>query len=71
MTSKKKKEPKWLHSKAKKLLLQDCSGAIPLDIESMAPKDAYLQRPEFAEFGYVNFPSHLRAACQQITGINN
>jgi hypothetical protein len=44
----------------------------PLDSESMTPQDAYLQRPEFAEFGgYANFPSRLRSARQQIACLNN
>jgi hypothetical protein len=70
---KKNKEPNWQNSEAKKLLLQDLrSGAIPLDSKSMSPKDAYLKRPEFAEFGgYVNFPSRLRSARQQIDCMNN
>jgi hypothetical protein len=38
----------------------------------MTPRDAYLHRPEFAEFdGYANFPSRLRGARQQIASKNN
>jgi hypothetical protein len=53
----KAREPNWPKSDAKKLLLQDLwSGEIPLNSESMNPRDAFFQRPEFAEFGgYENF----------------
>ena len=69
----KAREPNWQKSDAKKLLLQDLrSGEIPLDSESMTPRDAFFQRPEFAEFGgYENFPSRLRSARQHIACKND
>jgi hypothetical protein len=73
MTPRKKKESNWQNSEAKKLLLQDLhTGAIPLDGDLMTPRDAYRQRPEFAEFdGYANFPSRLRGARQQVARLQN
>jgi hypothetical protein len=67
MPRKKKDDPDpWGKSEAKRLLLYDLRhGVIPLDSSSMAPRDAYLQRPEFCVTGYKNFPSRLRSAREQ------
>ena len=57
---------KWKHSKAKKLLYQDIiEGKVPLYARddngntTMATKDIYALRPEFAAYNYDKFPSRL------------
>ena len=70
----KKKASPWKASEAKKILMKDLrSGLIPLDSADMAPRDAFQQRPEFAEFDscYENFARRLRAARKQIREKNS
>lgn len=63
----KKTETTWKDSEAKRLLVQDLmSGEIPLDPNEMEPAQVYLQRPEFANFGYERFRDRLRDLRAQI-----
>ena len=67
-------EDEWQYSETKKLLIADLlSGAIPLDSESMPPRVAYQQRPEYAESDptYKRFPSRLRSLRLQLIDKND
>ena len=65
---KKVKQPKWRNSKAKELLKEDfMSGVIPLENDgTMDYKTIFEQRPEYAEYGYTNFPARVRAMREQL-----
>ena len=65
MSNRKKKEAPWRSSKTKDLLQSDIHNKL-IDADTNA-RDAFFQRPEYAETSWKQFPQHLRAARKYTT----